>query len=127
MITARVTGYRDDQLIATVPRRVACRRCLDGKGCGMGLIGGTRSGTVTVAVPAPQTRPAPGSEITLFGAPGVVGAAMLGYGLPLAGVLVGAALGPVTAFAGLLAGVAVSRVALRGRVAWRIVDGCAAR
>ncbi|MEO0345922.1 MAG: SoxR reducing system RseC family protein [Pseudomonadota bacterium] len=127
MITARVTGYRDDQLIATVPRRVACHRCLEGKGCGMGLIGGRRSDTVTVALRAPRTRPEPGSDITLFGAPGVVGAAMLGYGLPLAGVLAGAAFGPVAAFAGLLAGVTVSRVMLRGRVGWRIVDGCAVR
>ena len=127
MVTARVTGYRDGELIATVPRQVACRRCLDGKGCGMGLLGSRRSDTVTVALPAPRTRPEPGSDITLFGAPGVVGAAMLGYGLPLAGVRAGAALGPVAAFAGLLGGVAVSRTVLRGRVGWRIVDGCAAR
>ena len=127
MIKARVTGYRDDQLIATVPRRVACRRCLDGKGCGMGLIGSRPSDSVTVALPAPRTRPEPGSGITLFGAPGVVGAAMLGYGLPLAGVLAGAALGPAAALAGLLGGVAVSRAVLQGRVGWRIVDECGAR
>ncbi|MEO0616530.1 MAG: SoxR reducing system RseC family protein [Pseudomonadota bacterium] len=122
-----MTGYRDDQLIAAVPRQVACRRCLDGQGCGMGLIGSLRSGTVSVALPAPRTRPEPGSEITLSGAPGVVGAALLGYGLPLAGVLAGAALGPAAALAGLLSGIAVSRVALRGRVGWRIVEGCTAR
>lgn len=121
MLTARVTGYRGDRLLADVPRQRACARCLDGRGCGMGLLGSRRTDTVTVEVEAPAERPAPGSTVSLSGAPGVVGAALLGYGLPLAGLLAGAVSGPALSLAGLAAGMMSSRWLLRGRVRWHVV------
>ena len=121
MIDATVTGYSGDRLIASVPRRAACARCLDGGGCGMGLLGRRAEGAVTLTLPSPRPRPAGGSNVRLAARPGVLGAALVGYGLPLAGVLAGALSGPLAAAAGLAAGVLGARLVARDRVRWRVI------
>lgn len=127
MIDATVTGYAGDRLIASVERRRACARCLDGAGCGMGLLGRRSENTVTLRLPAPRQRPAVGSSIGLETRPGVLGAALVGYGLPLVGVLAGALAGPLAAGAGLMAGIAVARLLARGRIRWRVIERGPAR
>ena len=117
-----MTGYAGDRLIASVERRTACARCLDGRGCGMGLLGRRSDGAVTLKLPAPRQRPAVGSSVALAASPGVLRAALVGYGLPLAGVLAGAASGPLAAAAGLAAGILVARLLASGRVHWRLIE-----
>ena len=115
-------GYAGDRIVASVERRKACARCLDGGGCGMGLLGRRAAEAVTLTLPTPRRRPAVGSNVALVTNPGVLGAALVGYGLPLAGVLAGALAGPLAAFSGLIAGVLVARHVARGRVRWRVVE-----
>ncbi len=117
-----MAGYAGDRLVASVARRRACARCLDGGGCGMGLLGRRAADTVTLTLPAPRQRPAIGSRIALAANPGVLAAALVGYGLPLAGILVGALSGPMAAVSGLAAGMLVARCLARGRVHWRVVE-----
>lgn len=122
MIKATVTGYAGDRLVASVQSRPACARCLDGHGCGMGLLGRQTARPATLTLNAPRPRPAVGSTVGIAARPGVLAAALVGYGLPLAGVLTGAVSGPLAAIGGLAAGVLVARVLVRGRVRWHVVD-----
>lgn len=121
----RVVGLRDDgsperrTVLVAVDPVPACRRCMEGRGCGAGLM--SASGATEVAVPAPHGLDlAPGDTVELrLPAQALLRAALLAYGLPLAGLLLaasGAALigagEPLTVFAaggGMLAGALAAR------------------
>ena len=120
MIDVTVTGYSGDRLVVAAERRPACGRCLDGRGCGMGLLARRSDLPVSLTLEAPEPRPAIGSSIRLVASPGVLSAALLGYGLPLAGVLAAAASGPLAAALGLAAGIVAARTLARGRVGWQV-------
>ena len=121
----RVVGLRDGEspgqrvaLIAVEPV-AACRRCMEGRGCGAGLL--YASGTTEIAIPAPSGLVlVPGDIVELrLPAAALLRVALLAYGLPLAGLLLaatGAALAGasqltavVAAGAGALAGVLSAR------------------
>ena len=121
----RVVGLRDgdtpEQRMAliAVESVPACRRCMEGRGCGAGLL--YASGATEVAIPAPSGLVlVPGDIVELrMPAAALLEAALLAYGLPLAGLLLaatGAALTGagelvtvVVAGAGALAGVLAAR------------------
>ncbi len=98
-----------------VPPGLACARCRDGRGCGAGLLGSsTGDRVIRVRVPAGMQLAA-GDPVTLhMHGPALLAAAGIAYGLPLAGLLLGALLGhlfiagelaaSLTALAGLIVG-----------------------
>ncbi|MBT8108760.1 MAG: SoxR reducing system RseC family protein [Gammaproteobacteria bacterium] len=101
-----------------------CARCASGKGCGAGLVGNDgRLRRVSALVPA-GCELAIGDEVRIELAPdSLLGAALIAYGLPLAGAVVGAGAGylagledvaaATTALAGLAVGVFIGRARLR--------------
>ena len=121
----RVVGLRNGDspdrrvaLIAVEPVS-ACRRCMQGRGCGAGLL--YASGSTEIAVSAPSGLVlAPGDVVELrLPAAALLRAALLAYGLPLAGLLLGASSAALTgagelvtvtaAGVGMLAGVLAAR------------------
>ena len=106
--------------VVEVETAAVCARCASGRGCGAGLMSG-RSGKRRIEVSiAPGLELADGDGVGIELAPGnVLRAALLVYGLPLAGAICGAALAflnalgdgaaAALAIAGLFAGALVSR------------------
>lgn len=117
--------------IVEIEATAVCARCASGRGCGAGLMSG-RTGKRRIAVPiGPDLELADGDVVGIELAPGnVLRAALLVYGLPLAGAVCGAALAylnglgdggaAAVAIAGLIAGGLVSRRRLQS-------DACLAR
>lgn len=77
-----------------VERTAACPRCAAGKGCGAGLISGSRQpALLEVSVP-PHTSVGEGDEVRLTLEPAhLLRASLLVYGLPLAGIVLMLAVG----------------------------------
>ena len=106
--------------IVEVETAAACARCASGRGCGAGIMSG-RAGSTRIEVSiAPGLELAEGDVVDIELAPGnILRAALLVYGLPLAGAIFGAALAflnalgdggaAALAIAGLFAGALVSR------------------
>jgi len=80
------------RLIVDVEATLACPRCAAGRGCGAGLLDG-RPGTRRIAARiAAGPEPAPGDTVCLrLDAHGLLQAALIVYGLPLAGAALAAA------------------------------------
>lgn len=107
--------------VMSAPR---CARCASGRGCGAGLVGEDgRLRRVDALIP-PGCEIAVGDEVCIELAPdSVLGAALIVYGLPLAGAIVGAgaaylaglgdAGAAVIALAGLASGALLGRARVR--------------
>ena len=122
---ATVISVRDGVAIVSVDRRMACKRCASGKGCGAGLLAGSAS-IVEMQLDVPAgVRISAGDTVELTLEPqNILKAAVYVYGLPLLGVVIAlsaarVAAGPLPdgqavliAIAGLLAGLAVGRIRL---------------
>lgn len=73
-----------------VPRRSACQSCGKSSGCSMSVLGGLAGGQAT-RLSVSGVNLAPGQHVELVcPTTGVLKAALLAYGLPLAGLVVGA-------------------------------------
>ena len=95
-----------DGRVGTVTRRtstaltirldtVACQRCLDGRGCGAGVLA-ARSRTTTLTVPARNSVLQPGDRVVLtLAADGLRRAAWLTFVVPIAALLAGGGLASV--------------------------------
>lgn len=118
---ATVTSIAGGHATLAIDSRTVCPRCAEGKGCGAGLFNGPRARELQVQVPE-GLRLASGDTVSVvLGDSGILRAALLGYGLPLAAVLLSLslawlALGPLSdpagvaiALAGLVAGWLLSR------------------
>lgn len=109
--------------IVEIEAAAVCARCASGRGCGAGIMSG-RAGTRRIEVSIEQDLDlADGDVVGIELAPGnVLRAALLVYGLPLAGAICGAALAYMNglgdggaaaiAIAGLCAGALISRLRL---------------
>jgi sigma-E factor negative regulatory protein RseC len=84
----KIVSIVDGKATVEVERQAACPRCAAGKGCGAGLLSGsTRPALLEVSVSAHQHF-SEGDEVTLSLEPShLTHAAMLVYGLPLAGTV----------------------------------------
>jgi sigma-E factor negative regulatory protein RseC len=126
-----IRDERGIRAIVAVEAAAVCARCASGRGCGAGIFmarQGVRRLEVALAGGGPF---AEGDVVSIELAPGnVLRAALLVYGLPLAGAAAGAALafafalGDAGAAATALAGLAVGAVAGRRRLRG---DCCLAR
>ena len=138
---ATIISIDNGRATVSVERTVACARCAAGKGCGAGLLGGQRA-AARIELPAPEgMRLAVGDRVILELLPAdLLEAALLVYGLPLAGVvaalsvgwLIGGAPGDaqavVLAVAGLLMGLLAGRYRInRNRCLQRFVPKIAMR
>jgi sigma-E factor negative regulatory protein RseC len=85
----RIVSVVDGHATVSVDTAAACARCAAGKGCGAGLLAGSdRSRLIDVEL-GPGLDVRPGDEVVLTLEPShLLRAAMLAYGLPLAGVVV---------------------------------------
>lgn len=108
-----------------VTSAVSCARCAAGKGCGAGLFGPAGSGRSIEARIAPGVTVDIGDEVSIeLAPPGLLRVAMIVYGLPLCGALLGAGAAYVfgladlqaalAALGGIVAGFLVARQRLGG-------------
>jgi len=131
--------------VVEVTTSLRCARCVAGKGCGAGLIGGSSEPRRIDAQVASGLDLREGDEVRIELAPDdLLHASLLAYGLPLAGAVIGAGiawasgLGDLGAAVAALAGVALGifagrrRLRLKGcldqltpRVTERLVSGSA--
>ena len=114
----------DTYAIVEVDALVACARCAAGKGCGAGLLGGDTTSKRVEAMISSRLELQQGDEVFITLQPkNLLRAALLVYGLPLAGALLGAAAAygfglndaaaAVTALAGIAAGFWLARQRLQ--------------
>jgi sigma-E factor negative regulatory protein RseC len=130
-IVAIIRDSGSARAIVEVEAAAVCARCASGRGCGAGILAGrTGNRRLEVAI-GPEQELAEGDAVGVELAPGnVLRAALIVYGLPLAGATGGAALAylsalgdggaVVMAIAGLAGGALISRRRLGG-------DSCHAR
>lgn len=123
--SGKIISVHADTATVTVAD-TGCPRCAAGKGCGAGLLAG-RSGTTQVELRLPPGHDyRAGDKVTLsIASSSLLRAALLAYGLPLAGTVLALTLGwlvmvplgdlagAVFALAGLLAGFFAGRSQLR--------------
>ncbi len=85
----RIVSVASGHATVSVDAAQVCARCAAGKGCGAGLLTGAgRSRLIDVNVP-PGMDLKPGDDVKLTIAPShLLHAAVLAYGLPLAGVVI---------------------------------------
>lgn len=101
------------RLTVAVDAGVACPRCAAGKGCGAGLLAGPEKLRMVEAQAANQLTLSVGDTVRLqLSAANLLSAALIVYGLPMLGVLLGAAL----AFWLRLGDMAAAMVAITGAV-----------
>jgi sigma-E factor negative regulatory protein RseC len=86
---AKVVSVHGNSAVLKVEDGVACARCAAGKGCGAGLLGQSRqSRQLEVSIPPGMTLRT-GDQVRLSLQPArVLHAALLAYGLPLAGICI---------------------------------------
>ncbi|MEM7611937.1 MAG: SoxR reducing system RseC family protein [Pseudomonadota bacterium] len=88
-----MTRVDGDQVTLRVERQRMCRACLDGRGCGAGLLAIGRDGPRNITVHRDDQSVRAGDQVRLACArSAVLRGALVGYGLPLAGLLLGASL-----------------------------------
>lgn len=85
----RIVAVADGRATVSVNTAAVCSRCAAGKGCGAGLLGaGNQPRLIEVRLESGMQLK-PGDEVSLTLAPShLLRAAMLAYGLPLAGVII---------------------------------------
>lgn len=113
--------------VVEVAAAFSCARCAAGKGCGAGVFGSGRKNRHIEALIAAGVEIREGDEVSIELAPRhLLNAALIVYGLPLVGALVGAGiayslglgdlLASIAALAGIAAGIAIAhRRAARGQ------------
>lgn len=122
--TGIIQSFVDDvagsRAIVAIDVQAACPRCAAGKGCGAGILSGTRGvRRVEATVPA-DLELSTGDEVELSLAPNnLLHATLLVYGLPMLGAILGAgiayllrltdAAAAIAAIAGIIAGIFWSR------------------
>lgn len=119
--------------VVSVEGGAVCPRCAEGRGCGAGLYGQSRGGRLVDARIPGGLQVDVGDTVRLVIAPrDLLGASLLAYGLPLAGLLLGAlaaagmASAPGDAVAVALAGLGLGAGLVLGR--WRLRRaGCVRR
>ncbi|HNP34631.1 MAG TPA: SoxR reducing system RseC family protein [Woeseiaceae bacterium] len=126
-IGAQVPGRPEREVLIAVDMDAVCSRCAAGKGCGAGLIGSSGAPRQVSASLAKGMELHPGDSVRLMlDAGSVLGAAVLAYGWPLFGALLGVGLArlfapgdaaaALAALSGLVIGILVARSRLaRGR------------
>lgn len=130
-IVAIVRDAGGARAIVEVEAAAVCARCAAGRGCGAGTFSSRAGNTRLEVALGPDLELVEGDAVGIEMAPGnVLRAALIVYGLPLAGAACGAALAYLNALgdggaaalaiAGLCAGALISRRRLRG-------DACLAR
>ena len=130
-IIEMIRDGRGVRAIVAVEAAAVCSRCASGRGCGAGVFVARRGARHLEVVLTDDGDLAEGDVVTIELAPGnVLRAALLVYGLPLAGAAAGAALAygfalgdggaAATALGGLASGAAVGRHRVRH-------DSCLAR
>lgn len=85
----RIVSIADGQATVSVDAAAICARCAAGKGCGAGLLtGGNRTRMIEVQL-SPGLGLKAGDEVRMTLAPShLLRAAVLAYGLPLAGIVI---------------------------------------
>ena len=117
--------------VVEVEAEAVCARCASGRGCGAGVLSGRKGNRRLELAVGPELNLAEGDVVGIELAPGnVLRAALIVYGLPLAGAIGGAALAyanalgdggaAVMAIGGLVGGALISRFRLGN-------DSCLAR
>lgn len=87
----QVRSVDDGTISVVVESPVACRRCAAGKGCGAGLLTGSRKSRRIDVLAPPGMNPAIGDTVTLALPPRqLLRAAAIAYGLPLASLVLAA-------------------------------------
>lgn len=114
---------RDVRAIVGIDVAVACPRCASGKGCGAGLFADSGRERRVEATVRPGLQLAEGDLVEVVLAPhNLLRAALIVYGLPMAGAIVGAALayalalGDIAAASAALAGLALGLLLGRRRL-----------
>ena len=120
-----VTGFEPvPHALVEVDASVSCARCAEGRGCGAGLLGRSSGSRRVDARIASGLTVREGDEVRIELAPSnLLQAAMIVYGLPLAGAVLGAGLAylaglgelyaAMAALGGILAGLMVARLRLQ--------------
>ena len=84
----RIVSIGQGRATVAVERTAACPRCAAGKGCGAGLLGGSRHPALLEVRLSPQLCVNEGDEVRLTLEPAhLLRASLLVYGLPLAGMV----------------------------------------
>ena len=84
----KIVSIGQGKATVEVERTAACPRCAAGKGCGAGLLSGSRDPAVLEVSLSPQLNVGEGDEVRLTLEPShLLRASLLVYGLPLAGIV----------------------------------------
>ena len=89
----RIVSIADGQATVSVDAAEVCARCAAGKGCGAGLLTGSKRTRLIEVHLSAGMEIAAGDEVTLSLAPShLLRAAVFAYGLPLVGIVIALAL-----------------------------------
>ncbi len=92
----RIVSIADGQATVSVDAAEICARCAAGKGCGAGLLTGSKRTRLIEVQLSPGMEIAAGDEVKLSLAPShLLRAAIFAYGLPLVGIVIALALASV--------------------------------
>ena len=92
----RIVSIADGQATVSVDAAEVCARCAAGKGCGAGLLTGSKRTRLIEVQLSPGIETAVGDEVKLSLAPShLLRAAIFAYGLPLAGIVIALALASI--------------------------------
>ncbi len=87
-LVGKIVSIGPGSATVTVERTAACPRCAAGKGCGAGLLGGTRTSALLEVPLSAACSLREGDEVRLTLEPShLLRATLLVYGLPLAGIV----------------------------------------
>jgi sigma-E factor negative regulatory protein RseC len=89
---ATVRSVGNGRATLEIEIQAACPRCAEGKGCGAGLFNGPRERNLQLDVPGDLALSAGDRVYLEVSDSGILRAAVLAYGMPLAGVLLSLAL-----------------------------------
>ncbi len=92
----RIVSIADGQATVSVDAAEVCARCAAGKGCGAGLLTGSKRTRLIEVQLSPGMETAVGDEVKLSLAPShLLRAAIFAYGLPLVGIVIALALASI--------------------------------
>jgi sigma-E factor negative regulatory protein RseC len=92
----RIVSIADGQATVSVDAAEICARCAAGKGCGAGLLTGSKRTRLIEVQLSPGMEIAAGDEVKLSLAPShLLRAAIFAYGLPLVGIVIALAIASI--------------------------------
>ena len=92
----RIVSIADGQATVSVDAAEVCARCAAGKGCGAGLMTGSKRTRLLEVQLSPGIEISAGDEVKLSLAPShLLRAAVFAYGLPLVGIVIALALASI--------------------------------